>query len=117
MLTNLQPPLLCLPENLFFEGSTAGHAGVLLHTFTHPFLLRLFSKLSVVLSNLNKSHVTRQFMFYIKRQVETAEDAAATATATAATSLTKALSSTKLCKLSVTRSASYLFLYFISFGA
>lgn len=110
MLTNLQPPLLCLPENLFFEGSTARHAGVLLHTFTDPFLLRLFSKLFVVLSNLNKSHVTRQSMFYIKRQVETAEDAAA------ATSLTQALSPTKLCKLSATRSASYLFLYFISFG-
>lgn len=86
MPTNLQPPLLCLPENLFFEGSTAGHAGVLLHAFTHPFLLRLFSKLSVVLSNLNKSHVTRQFIFYIKRQVEKAEDA----TAAAATSLSQA---------------------------
>lgn len=57
--TNLQPLLLGLPEHLFFEGCTAGHAGVLLHVFTDPLLLRLFFELSVVFTDLkqiNKPH-------------------------------------------------------------
>lgn len=49
---DLLPPLLCLSQDLFFEGSNAGHARVLLHPFAHSFLFRLFSQFSVVFPNL-----------------------------------------------------------------
>lgn len=49
---DLLPPLLGLSQDLFFKGSNAGHAGVLLHPFAHSFLFRLFSQFFVVFPNL-----------------------------------------------------------------
>lgn len=51
---DLLPPLLCLSQDLFSEGSNAGHAWVLLHPFAHSFLFRLFSQFFVVFSNLTR---------------------------------------------------------------
>lgn len=52
MRADLLPPLLGLSQDLFFEGSNARHARVLLHPFAHSFLFRLFSQFFVVFPNL-----------------------------------------------------------------
>lgn len=49
---DLLPPLLCLSQDLFSEGSNAGNTWVLLHSFAHSFLFRLLPQFFVVFPNL-----------------------------------------------------------------